>query len=245
MRPDYSRISKDYDCYRSFSDELMDKYLTNFVDLANLHGREKILDGGAGTGRFSLPLSKNFKVTAIDCSKEMIQIGHQKSGKIRWVQGDIVRTPFKSGYFDCVLLAYVIHQLPDFHAAIDEIARISRKCIIITTDMHRRLPTLLDYSFPSLIKIDRERFPPIEEIQGALILAGFEKVRARRILLEQRTLKKDYMEKVHNKYLSTFDFITEDEFKNGVRKLEELFAKVPGDHIMSRGQATFVSGSNL
>ena len=243
MRPDYSRVSEEFDRYRSFSQDIMDRYISTIVDLANLHGGEKILDGGAGTGRFSMPLSTKYRVTALDCSREMIEKGKAKGGKVRWVQGDIAKTPFDSDGFDCVLLAYVVHQVPDFGATIEEAFRLGHKCVIVTTDLQRRLPTLLDQAFPAVLKVDRERFPLIEDLEGACILVGYKKVRARRILVEQRLTKERYMDMVRHKYLSTFDLISQAEFDSGVDRLEQILAGVPGDEFINRIQATFVSAA--
>ena len=243
MRPDYSCRSEEFDRYRTFSPEVMEKYMSNIIDLANLHGGERVLDGGAGTGRFSIPLSANHKVTALDCSREMMTKGTAKRGKLSWVQGDISRTPFRSGHFDLVLLAYVMHQVPDLNPVIEEAFRLSPKCIMITTDMRNRLPTLLDQAFPEVIKVDRERFPLIEDLEGACLLVGYERVRARRILFEQRLTKQRYLEMVQHKYLSTFDLISSAEFESGVSRLEATLTSIPGEDLVNRIQATFVSAS--
>ncbi len=243
MRPDYTEKSETFDHYRSFSKAVLEKYIGNFEDLASLRGGERILDAGAGTGRFAIPLSKKYRVVALDCSIEMIQKGFAKSRKVRWVSGDITRTPFKQKHFDCTLLAYVIHQTPDFNAVIEEMARLSPKCIIITTDMYRCLPSLIGKAFPGIIEIDSERFPLIEDLEGAFILTGFERVRARRILLEETLTKERFMAKIKHKYISTFDLISEAEFDDGLAKMEKLLADIPGDTINNRVQATFVSAS--
>ena len=243
MRPDYSRTSEEFDRYRAFSPEIMDRYISNIADLANLHGGEKVLDGGAGTGRFSLPLSSKYRVTALDCSREMMEKGKAKGGKVRWVQGDIAKSPFDSGSFDCVLLAYVVHQVPDFDAVVEEAFRLGPKCVIVTTDLQRRLPTLLDQAFPGVVKVDRERFPPIEDLEGACIMVGYERVRARRILLEQRLTKERYMEMVRHKYISTFDLLEQSEYDSGVKTLEGILTEMTGDEFINRIQATFVSAS--
>ena len=245
MRPDYTVAAETYDKYRSFSADILTRYIENFVDLANLRGSEKILDGGSGTGRFAVPLSERFRVTALDASREMLEKGKAKSRKVKWVQGDIARSPFKPKHFDAVLLAYMIHQVNDYHSVIEEMGRISPKCVIITTDMIHRLPTLLDRAFPGVIQADRERFPPVEELEGAFILAGFEHVRARRILIEERLSKDDYMNKITHRYLSTFNLIPQAEFDAGVRVMGKLLAGIPGDELVNRIQATFVSASNL
>jgi len=246
VRPEYSaRTSEEYDRYRVFPKEVLGKYMSTFADLAELIGGERVLDGGAGTGRFSLALSERYKVTALDCSREMIQKGFAKSRKIKWVQGDIMRTPFKPKHFDCVFLAYVMHQVPDFNAVIEEISKISPKLIIVTTDMYHRLPTLIDQAFPGVIMEDLERFPLIEDLEGACIMAGFERVRARRILVEERLSKEAYMEKVRHKYISTFDLIPPEEYEAGVKKMESILAGIPGEELLNRIQATFVSASKL
>jgi len=246
VRPEYSeRTSEEYDRYRVFPKNILDKYMATFTDLADLREGMKVLDGGAGSGRFALALSERYKVTALDCAREMMMKGVAKGRKIRWVQGDIMRTPFKPKHFDCVFLAYVMHQVPDFNAVIEEISRICPKLIIVTTDMYHRLPTLIDQAFPGVIEVDSERFPPVEDLEGACILAGFGRVRARRILVEERISKEVYMEKIRHKYISTFDLISNEEYEAGVKKMGELLAAIPGDEILNRIQATFVSASKL
>jgi len=246
VRPEYSeRTSEEYDRYRVFQKNVLEKYMSTFADLAELLDGMRVLDGGAGTGRFAQALSEHYKVTALDCSREMILKGVAKSKKIRWVQGDIMRTPFKPKRFDCVFLAYVMHQVPDFNVVIEEMRRISPKLIIVTTDMYHRLPTLLDQAFPGVIEADVDRFPPVEDIEGACVLAGFDRVRARRILVEERLSKEAYMEKIRHKYLSTFDLIPPEEYEAGVKKMESILAKIPGEELLNRIQATFVSAAKL
>ena len=136
-----------------------------------------------------------------------------------------------------------MHQVPDFHAVVEEAFRLGPKCVIVTTDLQRRLPTLLDRAFPAVIEVDRERFPLIEDLEGACILVGYKRVRARRILVEQRLTKDRYLDMVRHKYLSSFDLISQSDFDLGVARLEELLAGLPENEFINRIQATFVSAS--
>jgi len=135
--------------------------------------------------------------------------------------------------------------VPDFNAVIEEISRICPMLIMVTTDMYHRLPTLIDQAFPGVIMEDLERFPLIEDLEGACILAGFDRVRARRILVEERLSKEAYMEKIRHKYISTFDLIPPEEYEAGVKKMESILAGIPGEELLNRIQATFVSASKL
>src|SRR5438445_12066794 len=78
----YSRRASDYDRIRG--DEATDRefWLRGIVEVGRVRPRERVLDLGAGTGRFASLLSATSPVVAFDASREMI---HVARAKIRFV----------------------------------------------------------------------------------------------------------------------------------------------------------------
>lgn len=73
----------------------------------HLEGVRTILDVGAGTGVFSIPLAqRGFSVTHLDFSMAMLDIARRKAAHvptIRFVEANAVDLPFQDGSFDMVL----------------------------------------------------------------------------------------------------------------------------------------------
>jgi hypothetical protein len=75
--------------------------------------------------------------------------------------------------------------------------------------------------------IDRARFPTAEEVRNELRDAGFPDVRLVH-LDQQATLTRDEaLERIHGKHISTFDLISDEEYKAGLERAErEVPARV-------------------
>ena len=99
----------------------------------------EILDAGCGNGEFSISLSQLFpasKITGIDYSEDMITLSeHAKEdkGNIEFKVADFLNTPFDNNDFDITVCINVIHHIhkKDLDKAIEEIARITKKTVIL------------------------------------------------------------------------------------------------------------------
>lgn len=86
-----------------------------------------ILEVGCGTGSTSLLLAENVEqITASDYSKEMIEIGRQKSlnqgvSNVKFINADLFDNSLDGGPYDVVLAFNLLHLLPDTPAAIGRI----------------------------------------------------------------------------------------------------------------------------
>ncbi|HII40322.1 MAG TPA: hypothetical protein HA326_03795 [Thermoplasmata archaeon] len=109
--------------------------------------------------------------------------------------------------------------------------------------MSTRTLGLLDEAFPSLLAIDRARFPTIDGIVTNLRKAGFTTVSAD-VRPFRRTVPADQeIERVRRKYISTFDLLPPGEFERGLAFLEEeLPRRCPGGFDASAA-FTFVGAS--
>jgi len=87
---------------------------------------------------------------------------------------------------------------------------------------------ILEEAFPSLLKVDRGRFPPIDRIVTALNDAGFPDVEVEERRYVRTLTPEQQLDRIRRKYLSTFDLIPPDEYERGLRFLEvELPRRYP------------------
>ena len=102
---------------------------------------EKILEIGAGTGRYSIALAKEgFDVTAVelvDCNLEILQENSEGLANIESFQGDALDlSRFADNTFEVTLVfgpLYHLYDKEDVHRAIDEAIRVTKKDGVILT----------------------------------------------------------------------------------------------------------------
>lgn len=113
------------------------KYIHEYLDeaLARLGGGEKsdvkLLDIGAGTGRYSVALSdEGYDVTAVELVKYNLGILKQKSSNVRAMQGNALNLKkLESDYFDVTLLfgpMYHLFGFEDKNKALSEAKRVTK-----------------------------------------------------------------------------------------------------------------------
>ena len=78
MINDFEKIALSYDQYRELEKEVLNTLLELFK---NSRPRQLLLDIGCGTGRYSIDVTRKFKLdlVGIDISREMIKIAEPKS----------------------------------------------------------------------------------------------------------------------------------------------------------------------
>ena len=242
MSVDYTRLAADYDAVRV--DEATDRtfWLPALRDVGRLTAGERILDLGAGTGRYARLLAEFARVVALDRSPDMLARAREKGG-FDSVRGDAHRLPFQNGSFDATVAVMVLHQIPDYPDVLREVARVSRRIAIATADLRDRSLGILEEAFPSLLRIDRARFPAIEGIVEALGHAGLS-----RLVLERRVLRRTLpvavqLERVRRKYISTLDLIPREEFDGGLAFLERELPRRHGETYEVSIEFTFLGAS--
>ncbi len=242
MGVDYSKLAEDYDAVRGSETVDREYWFAGLSDMGRLRKGDRILDLGAGTGRFSRLAAEVGAVVAADLSPDMLSKARGK-GPFDLVRADAHALPFRDDAFDLVLLVMVLHQLADYPRALREVARVSRRAVIATSDMSTRSMGLLDDAFPTLLKIDRARFPPIPAIVDSLRSAGFTEVNVEQRLYRRVVPVAQEIDRVRRKYISTFDLLPPGEFESGLAFLErELPRRCPGGFDASAA-FTFVGAS--
>ena len=100
----------------------------NFVEIgyAMRYGTGRVLDAGAGTGRFALPLHEAGRdVFALDISEAMLRIARDNSnGALPVAVGDLLNLPFPDDTFDSIISITVVEHLPQYREVFREFVRV-------------------------------------------------------------------------------------------------------------------------
>ena len=94
-----------------------------------------ILDVATGTGDLAIAAMKlnPTKITGIDISSKMLEIGKEKvkkkgfAGKIDLIQGDSEKIPFSDNFFDVAMVAFGVRNFSDPVKGLSEMNRVIRK----------------------------------------------------------------------------------------------------------------------
>ncbi len=92
----------------------------------------RVLDLGTGTGEMALFLAQegSYRVTALDSSPPMLELGRQKAKasdlSIDFLIGDAVSLPFSDGLFDRLISAFLLRNLKSIPQGLAEMRRVVR-----------------------------------------------------------------------------------------------------------------------
>jgi demethylmenaquinone methyltransferase/2-methoxy-6-polyprenyl-1,4-benzoquinol methylase len=169
-------------------------------------GAERVLDLATGTGDLALELAHQGVpvVIGVDLAAEMLRAAerkrHESGERHVWLtRGDAMQLPFASGTFDAVTVGFGLRNMPDYSAAVVEMARVLKpggRVVVLEMSPLRR--PLLDRLFGlyferavplvgGLISGDLDAyrylprsvnaFPPAAELAAIMRVAGLRNVR--------------------------------------------------------------------
>lgn len=146
-RPESSRRRLDADGDRAFWSGYAARYDDGdrqagaAATLSLLQGivrpEDTLLDLGAGTGRFTLPLAQRAgRVTALDASPHMLEILRRKAASqgiqnVEVVEGDLASTPLPA--HDVVLAAWSLYRQVDLLAGLEKLVAAARRTLVIVS----------------------------------------------------------------------------------------------------------------
>jgi ubiquinone/menaquinone biosynthesis C-methylase UbiE len=221
---DFAPMAARYDELRPASLDLAE------LTLAELEGTRRLLDIGCGTGRFAALASQRLgaRVWGVDPSPEMLARARERGARgCGWKQASAERLPFKDGWFDAVHAHLVLHLVDSRGRAIEEMGRVlgseGRVVIVSFRPEHFDRFHLAPY-FPSLVEIDRARFPDPDLVVRELRQAGVGEVSERAVHRHVSLEPADVLARVRGRYISTLHLLAEDEYQSGLERLERDLA---------------------
>jgi SAM-dependent methyltransferase len=125
----FDRAVEYYDRTRGISPDALARQTELLVE--ELRGRGRCLEIGAGTGLVSLPLAEaGVPLVGLDLSAPMLARLVEKAGgraPFPLVIADATALPFADGAFGAAIVRHVLHLIPDWERAIDELSRVLRR----------------------------------------------------------------------------------------------------------------------
>jgi ubiquinone/menaquinone biosynthesis C-methylase UbiE len=193
--------------------------MRELTDAGDLAGK-RVLDVGCGTGRLAASLQElGSRVWGIDPSPEMVAEARRRGVNAKVARAE--QLPFKEGWFERAVMWLTAH-LVDRPRAFEELRRVlasDGRIAIATFDPTHFDRFWLNEIYPSLERIDRERFPAQEQLVQELTSAGFAPSVTR---LSQRaeTTREAALERIRGRYISTLELLSEDEYRAGLERAE-------------------------
>ena len=124
----FDTAADHYDRTRAIPDEAMGRTISLLT--SELRDRGRVLEVGVGTGLLALRLHEaGIPVFGLDLSAPMLAKLVEKAGgapPLPLVIGDATAMPFADGAFGAAYLRWVLHLIPDWRAALAEMARVVR-----------------------------------------------------------------------------------------------------------------------
>ena len=203
VRTMFDRIADRYDLMNSVMTAGMHhRWRERAADLSRVGPGAAALDVCWGTGDMALELARRVgpggRVVGLDFSAPMLELAREKSGAVRWVQGNALELPFEDGEFDAATVGFGARNVVDLRRGIAEMARVVRpggRVVILEITTPRRPPLSWFYAvwFDRIVPLlgtvagDRDaytylpdsvrRFPPAEELAALMHGVGLREVR--------------------------------------------------------------------
>lgn len=128
------------------------KYIHEYIPKDRPAGDIKILDIGAGTGRYTIPLfEEGYDVTAVELVQHNLGILKQKNPNVKAFKGNALKLKrFKDNSFDLTLLFGPMYHLGSFEEklqALNEAKRVTKKGGIILVAYCMNEYSIITYAF--------------------------------------------------------------------------------------------------
>jgi len=236
---DYDAVSKVYDQVRVGNPEMV----IQLLEEVSLTESSIVLDVGCGTGNNTILLAAAVpsKVVGLDISFGMLQKACEKRSRIPLVQAPADNLPFASDTFDFVYMTEVLHHLPDVFKTYKEIHRILKESapLCIVTQAHNQIDhRMTSRFFPGTAKVDKERYPDIDEIEFELKLAGYSKITTKNYTYKPVRLGPEYLETIEKRGFSMLHKISQEEYDKGLVDLREAFEQ--DEELLYHAEYSFV-----
>ena len=123
-----------------------------------------VINVGAGAGAYE---PEDRSLVSVEPSWQMIRQRSHESSLV--VQGSAEALPFPARTFDAALAVLTLHHWADWRRGLSEMRRVARRLVIFTIEPRESDRFWLAGTyFPEIVALDRERFPPLDDIVASL-----------------------------------------------------------------------------
>ncbi|WP_347174235.1 bifunctional demethylmenaquinone methyltransferase/2-methoxy-6-polyprenyl-1,4-benzoquinol methylase UbiE [Polaribacter uvawellassae] len=155
----FDNISENYDgLNRVISFGIDVKWRKKVVAIVGENNPKQILDIATGTGDLAIMMASlnPDKITGLDISAGMLEVGKQKiakanlSDKIEMIVGDSENMPFKDETFDAITVSFGVRNFANLDKGLTEINRVLKpngKLVILETSVPTKFPYKQGYRF--------------------------------------------------------------------------------------------------
>jgi SAM-dependent methyltransferase len=185
---------------------------------------KRVLDIGCGTGAALAVLQEHFgcTVSGIDPSTQMLAQARRKLPDADLREGVAEDLPFPDESFGAALMITVVQHV-DRSKAFAQARRVlagGGRFVIATPDPEMFPRAWMAPLFPSYVEIERRRFPDAETMERELRGAGFRDVRCVALSVPRRFDREHALERLRQRYASTFEHMSDAEYQEGVARAE-------------------------
>jgi ubiquinone/menaquinone biosynthesis C-methylase UbiE len=218
-----SRVAARYDELRASDD--YDDLVDRLVTAGDLAGR-RVLDIGCGTGSLSGALAPRHgcQCWGIDPSPEMLAVARSKRlPGVQLTLGRAEELPFADQSFERAVMLSVVHHIDRLRSFAEayRALRAGGRLVISNADPDGFGDRWLMRLFPELLERELGRFPTAIELEAELAAAGFDPVEVTRVSVPRRYSRATTLEKLRGRHISSFDLLTEDEYRVGLARAEQ------------------------
>jgi SAM-dependent methyltransferase len=124
----FDRVADVYDETRSLPDDAERRLTSALHELVRgAAANPLVYEVGIGTGRVTIPLARlGVRIVGSDIAPKMLHVLRAKKTAIDVCLAESAFPPFRSGVFDAVLFAHVLHLVPDVPATLRASVRLLR-----------------------------------------------------------------------------------------------------------------------
>lgn len=229
LRAHFEAIAPAYAGLRDTSaDGRITDALVRVADLADC----TVLDVGCGPGRLLADLASRHHVRpmGVDRSTAMIAAARAELGPDADLTVGVAEAlPYRDGEVERAVSTMAVHLMdrPRAFAELHRVLRSDGRLAVATADPEYFDQGWMAPFFPSYAAADRARFPTTGTLRTELRNAGFSEVSGESIAVPRVLNRQDALDKLQNRAFSTFEYLSDDEWRQGVglaeRSLPDTF----------------------
>lgn len=185
----------------------------------------RVLDLGAGTGRFWPALRRAFPeaaIIAVDISAVMLNHADRDLARVTRIVADVSNMSWKDLDSDFVFCSMLLHHLSEPEKLLERVRMALRPQgrVFIRQGVRETLDSFWFLRFfPTALEVERKRMPSEEALLQIIRLSGLTVVRSARVLTPAADTRNEYLAKVRARGFPSLQFVSDDEFLRGFDQL--------------------------